>query len=119
MITIKDDHDFLQRAMKAYDNPSAISIEEFNKDLYLLVNIKKFIRKYHSKEEVNVRRLVNYFVVFYNCFGSDATDLLFYKMPEKEFRAIAIPIMSFLGHATSDIPDDDINTSIIQDLIEL
>ncbi len=119
MHTIKDDHEFLDRAMKAYNNPSCITIEEFNRDLYLITNIRKSIRKYVNQEEVNIRRLVNYFVVLYNCFGATATELLLYKIEEKELVAVIIPVISYLGWGTSDLPDGEINISIVQDLIEL
>lgn len=116
---IKDDHEYLERAMKAYNNPSCITIEEFNRDLYLITNIRKSIRKYNAKEEVNIRRLVNYFVVLYNCFGSTATDLLLYKIEEPELVSVIIPVISYLGWGTSDLPAVEINISIVQDLIEL
>lgn len=119
MHKIKDDHEFLDKAMKAYNNPSCITIEEFNRDLYLITNIRKSIRKYVNQEEVNVRRLVNYFVVLYNCFGATATELLLYKIEEVEFVAVIIPVISYLGWGTSDLPESEINTSIVQDLIEL
>ncbi len=116
---IKDDHEFLDRAMKSYNNPSCITIEEFNRDLYLITNIRKAIRKYVNQEEVNVRRLVNYFVVLYNCFGGTATELLLYKIEETELVAVIVPVVTYLGWGVSDLPECEINTSIIQDLIEL
>lgn len=119
MHTIKDDHDFLATAMKAYDNPSCITVDEFNRDLYMITNIRKSIRKYLNAEEVNIRLLVNYFVVLYNCFGSKATELLFYKITEKEHKAVMIPIITFIGRAGADVPVEDINTSIVQELMAL
>lgn len=119
MNQIKDDHDFMVIAMKSYDNPSCITIDEFNKDLYTITLIKKYIRKFNSGDQINIRKLVNYFVIFYNCFGNSATDLLLYKLSDKEFLSVMIPIMVYLGRETINIPREDINTAIIQELLEL
>ncbi len=119
MNKIKDDHDFMVIAMKSYDNPSCISVDEFNKDLYTITLIKKYIRKFNSGENINIRKLVNYFVIFYNCFGNSATNLLFYKLPENEFVSVMVPIMVYLGREPINIPREDINTAIIQELLEL
>lgn len=106
--------------MKAYDNPSAITIEEFNSDLFMIMSIRKFIRKYLvSPEEVNVRKLVNYFVVVYNCFGKTATDLIYYKLNSEELLSVAIPIIVFLGWDVNHIPEPPINSSIVQELLQL
>jgi hypothetical protein len=119
MNQIKDDHDFMVIAMKSYDNPSCITIDEFNKDLYTITLIKKYIRKFNSGDQINIRKLVNYSVIFYNCFGNSATDLLLYKLSDKEFLSVMIPIMVYLGRETINIPREDINTAIIQELLEL
>jgi hypothetical protein len=118
-MTIKDDHEFLSIAMKSYDNPSCISIEEFNKDLYTITLIKKYIRKFNSGEDINIRKLINYFVIFYNCFGSAATQMMFYKLPEIQYQSVIVPIALYLGRETINIPREDINTKIIQELLEL
>lgn len=117
--TIKDDHDFMVLAMKSYDNPSCISVDEFNKDLYTITSIKKYIKKFNSGEEINVRKLVNYFVVFYNCFGNTATDLLMYKLDDNQYISVMVPIIAYLGRGIINIPIEEINTKIIQELLQL
>lgn len=116
---IKDDHDFMLTAMKSYDNPSCISIDEFNKDLYTITLIKKYIRKFNSGDEINIRKLVNYFVIFYNCFGNSATKLLLYKMSEIEYVSIIAPIVAYLGRDVINISMEQLNTKIIKELVEL
>ena len=119
-MNIKDEHDFLERAMKAYDNPSAITIEEFNRDLNMVLTIRKFIKKFlTTPEELNVRKLVNFVVVVHNCFGSTAIDLLLYKIKDPEYLGVLVPIIAFIGWDISSIPECTINSSIVQELIEL
>jgi hypothetical protein len=117
---IKDDADFLSVGMKAYDNPSCVTTEEFNLDLSQYIYIKKNIKKY-LVDDTNLRRLVNMVVVYYNCFGSSATDLLLYKVPEQEFREILLPIMTYLGWYDDQIASLNcpLNISVINQLVEL
>lgn len=117
--TINNDHDFMVLAMKSYDNPSCISVDEFNKDLYTITSIKKYIRKFNSGEEINIRKLVNYFVVFYNCFGNSATDLLIYKLSDVEYVSVMAPIIAYLGRGVINISLEQINTKIVKELLEL
>lgn len=119
MSPIVSDHDFLCRAMRSYDNPSCITTDEFNRDLYTLVTIKKTLKKYHAGADVNVRRMVNYFVLVYNCFGKEATNLILYKIKEPELLGIVLPIVAFLGYEVIGHISCDLNTSIIQELLQL
>jgi alpha-D-ribose 1-methylphosphonate 5-phosphate C-P lyase len=117
---IKDDNEFLTKAMKAYDNRSAITIDEFNQDLGNAVSIRKFIKRYLTEpDSVNVRKMVNYVVVFYNCFGSVSAQLLLYKINEPEHLGVLVPIVSMIGWDISEYPECPINSSIVHDLIHL
>lgn len=116
---IQSDHDFLDRAMKFYDNPSCFTLDEFMTDLNGPVRIKRYLKKYHNSDEVNIRKLINQFVVFYNCFGSAATQLFLYKVREAEYMAIAIPIMAYLGWVIPEYDTSEVNNRIIRDLLEL
>lgn len=96
---IKSDAEYLEVAMKSYDNPSCLTIEEFNRDLAQYIHIKKTIRKYHQDPAL-LRKLVNLVVIFYNCFGTRGTDLLLYKTPEEDVLGVLIPIILYLGRST-------------------
>ena len=117
---IKTDHEYLEVAMRAYDNPSCITLEEFNKDLNQYIVIKKSIRKYYNSPE-NLRKLVNQLVIFYNCFGIAGTELLLYKVHEPDILAVLIPIIMYLGMTTEtvDLVTVALNIDTIKQLTDL
>lgn len=117
---IQTDEQFLQVAMKSYDNPSAITIDDFNKDLSQIISIKKSVRRYNS-DNSSLRKLVNQLVIFYNVFGTSATDILIYKVHEKDILENLIPIILYLGRSTQSIDSIQVtlNTDIIRQLSEM
>lgn len=119
-MTIKTEHEYLELAMRAYDNPACITLDEFNRDLNQYVHIKKTVRKYYVDASI-LRKLVNQVVIYYNCFGSAGTDLLLYKIHEEDILATLIPIIIYLGRSTQSLDRINIslNTDIVQRLSEL
>lgn len=112
---IINDHDYLDVAMKAYDNPSCITMEEFNKDLNQYIHIKKGARRYLTNEKT-LRKFVNQVVIYYNCFGKAGTDLLLYKTHEEDVLAVLIPVILYLGRSTTTL--ESINVSLNIDIIK-
>lgn len=117
---IKNDHEYLEVAMRAYDNPSCLTIDEFNRDLNQYIHIKKAVRRYHV-DNTCLRRLVNQLIIYYNCFGSVGTDLLLYKTKEDDILEVLIPIIMYLGRTTDSIQSvsTSLNMTVIQQLSEL
>lgn len=114
---IKNDHEFLDVAMKAYDNPSCITIDEFNRDLNSYIFIKKTARKYIQDPD-KLRQLVNQMVIFYNCFGNPGTDLLLYKIDEDDVLGVLVPIILYLGWSTTTLESIQVtlNTNVLEQL---
>ena len=106
--------------MKAYDNPSAITIEDFNKDLSQIVSIKKSVRRY-AVDNSSLRKLVNQLVIFYNVFGTTGTEMLLYKVKEQDILSMLVPIILYLGRSTQtlDTITVTLNTDIIRQLSEM
>jgi hypothetical protein len=108
---IKTDHEYLEVAMRSYDNPSCITLDEFNKDLNQYIHIKKAVRKYKADSSV-LRKLVNQVVIYYNCFGNAGTDLLIYKTKEHDILEVLIPIILYLGRSTASIENLNVTLNI-------
>jgi hypothetical protein len=117
---IKNDHEYLEVAMRAYDNPSCLTLEEFNKDLNQYIHIKKAVRRYHV-DNSTLRKLVNQLVIYYNCFGTQGTDLLLYKTHETDVLEVLIPIIMYLGRGTTTVDTIRVtlNMKVIKQLSEL
>ena len=70
-------------AIKNYENPQAITREDFDKDLNHFRYIKRLLKRYKSSGELKVHLLINHFIILYNIFGDAATPMLFYKIEEE------------------------------------
>jgi hypothetical protein len=75
-----NDQNFLLFAIKHYENPQAVTKEDFDKDLNHFKYIKRLLKRYKNSGELRVHLLINHFIVLYNIFGDAATPMLFYKI---------------------------------------
>jgi hypothetical protein len=82
---IRDDNEYVLKAMHCYENSSCIAFDEFKEDLNRVTTIRKCISKYLEGEELNVRLVLNHFIVVFNVFGSYGYDLLKYKLEPKHY----------------------------------
>ena len=73
---------FLLFAIKNYENPQAVSVDDFEKDLNIFRYIKRLLRKYKNGSDLKVHLLINHFIILYNIFGDAATPMLFFKLDE-------------------------------------
>lgn len=91
-----NDQNFLLFAIKHYENPQAVTKEDFDKDLNHFKYIKRLLKRYKNTGELRVHLLINHFIVLYNIFGDAATPMLFYKI-EKELWSIMKTFIIFLN----------------------
>ena len=109
-------------AIKYYDNPSAVTKEDFLDDLRRFKYIKRLINKYLKNGEVKLHLLLNHIIIVYNVFNEAATPLLFFKM-DKEYWSIIKSIMIFLERYPSveseTLKQRPINEQIIKELKSL
>ena len=79
-----NEKNFLLYAMKHYDNPQCVEVEEFTDDLRKIKYIKRLFNQYAMDGTLKERLLLNHIIVFYNVFPvRAATRILFYKIEDK------------------------------------
>jgi len=78
-----NEENFLLFAIKNYENPQAVTKEDFDKDLHHFKYIKRLLKKYKNTGELKTHLLLNHFIILYNIFGEATTPMLFFKI-EKE-----------------------------------
>jgi hypothetical protein len=71
---------FVLFAIKHYENPQAVTEEDFHKDLNHFKYIKRLLKRYKSTGILKTHLLINHFIVLYNIFGDATTPMLFYKI---------------------------------------
>ena len=83
-----NEENFLLFAIKHYENPSALTKEDFEKDLNHFKYIKRLLKRYKGSGELKVHLLLNHFIILYNIFGDATTPMLFFKIDQSLWSAI-------------------------------
>ena len=78
-----NESNFFLFAIKHYENPQAVTKDDFEKDLNHFKYIKRLLKRYQREGDLKTHLLLNHFITLYNIFGEATTPMLFYKM-EKE-----------------------------------
>ena len=73
---------FLLFAIKNYENPQAVTKDDFDKDLNHFKYIKRLLKRYKNTCELKTHLLLNHFIILYNIFGDATTPMLFFKIEE-------------------------------------
>ena len=112
---------FLLFAIKNYENPQAVTREDFDKDLNHFKYIKRLLKRYKSTVELKTHLLLNHFIVLYNIFGEATTPMLFYKIDEQELWSCLKTFVVFLDKLPefphTYIHDLDTDDNCMQELI--
>jgi len=78
-----NEDNFLLFAIKNYENPQAVTKDDFNRDLNHFKYIKRLLKKYIKTGEIRTHLLINHFIVLYNVFGEATNPMLFFKIEEE------------------------------------
>ena len=102
-----NEDNYILFAIKYYDNPQAITKEDFFEDLSRFKYIKKLLRRYVKSGELKTTLLINHFIIVFNVFNDAALPLLFFKI-EKELWPLVKTFITFLGRLP-EYPKSDIH----------
>jgi hypothetical protein len=78
-----NEDNFLLFAIKNYENPQAVTKDDFHKDLNHFKYIKRLLKRYKKTGDLKTHLLINHFIVLYNIFGEATTPMLFFKLDEE------------------------------------
>ena len=103
---------FLLFAIQNYNNPQAVTKDDFDRDINHFKYIKRLLKRYKANGELKTHLILNHFIILYNIFGDATTPMLFYKL-EKELWSPVKSFVVFLNRLPEyprcyihDIPDD-------------
>ncbi len=91
-----NEDNFLLFAIKNYENPQAVTKEDFEKDLNHFKYIKRLLKRYKKSGELKTHLILNHFIILYNIFGEATTPMLFFKI-EKELWSALKSFIIFLN----------------------
>ena len=78
-----NDDNYLIFAIKHYDNPQAVTYEDFLNDMKKFKYVKRLLKRYKKTGDLKSHLILNHFIVLYNIFGEAATPMLFHKIEEE------------------------------------
>ena len=117
-----NEDNFLLFAIKNYENPQAVTKEDFEKDLNHFKYIKRLLRRYRNGEELKIHLLLNHFIILYNIFNEATTPMLFFKIEEELWPTIKSFII-FLGklpeYPKSGIHDVQVDINCLKELYKI
>jgi len=97
-----NDDNFLLFAIKHYDNPNAMTKDDFFEDLKRFKYIKRLLKRYDKTGILKTHLLLNHIIVVYNIFGDAATPILFFKI-ETQYWKYLKSFMLFLNRLEEDV----------------
>jgi hypothetical protein len=117
-----NEDNFLLFAIKHYENPQAVTKEDFDKDLNHFKYIKRLLKRYRNTGELKTHLLLNHFIILYNIFGEAATPMLFFKI-EKDLWTVMKTFIVFLGrlpeYPKSDIHNIKVDLNCMKELYKI
>jgi hypothetical protein len=117
-----NEDNYILFAIKHYDNPQAITQDDFFDDLSRFKYIKKLLRRYVKSGELKTTLLINHFIIVFNIFNDAALPLLFFKI-ERELWSSMKTFLLYLNRIPeypksflNDIPIDEKCLKILESI---
>ena len=83
-----NENNYMLFAIKFYDNPHALTKEEFEDDLKRIKYVKRLLKRYKNTGVLKTHLILNHLTVLFNVFGEASVPLLFYNLEEDLWPAI-------------------------------
>jgi hypothetical protein len=83
-----NEDNYLIFAIKFYDNPQAITMEDFQSDLKRIRYVKRLLKKYRNTGELRTHLILNHLTILFNVFNDATVPLLFYNLDRDLWPAI-------------------------------
>ena len=113
---------FLLFAIKNYENPQAVTKEDFDRDLNHFKYIKRLLKRYKNTGDLKTHLLLNHFIILYNIFGEATTPMLFHII-EKDLWPSMKTFIMFLGklpeYPKSHIHDIQVDLYCLKELYKI
>ena len=117
-----NEDNFLLFAIKHYENPQAVTREDFDKDLNHFKYIKRLLKRYKNTGQLKTHLLHNHFIILYNIFGEATTPMLFFKI-EKDLWSSLKSFIIFLNklpeYPKSDIHNIQVDLYCLSELYKI
>lgn len=114
-----NENNYIMFAIKHYENPHAVTQEDFYEDLKRFKWIKRLLKRYKTTGILKSHLLMNHFIILYNVFGEAATPLLFFKI-DRDLWPVIKSFVVYLGrlpeYPRSTLHDISLDEDCLKDL---
>lgn len=83
-----NESNYMLFAIKFYNNPQAVTREDFEDDLKRIRYIKRLLKRYKTTGELKTHLILNHLIILFNVFSDAAVPLLFYNLEEELWPSI-------------------------------
>ena len=114
-----NDDNFILFAIKNYENPQAVTKEDFDKDLNHFKYIKRLLKRYKNTGVLKTHLLLNHFIILYNIWGEATTPMLFFKIDQdlwSSMKAFIMFLNRFAEYPKSHIHDIQVDIECLKEL---
>ena len=98
-----NENNYLLFAIKFYDNPQAVTKEDFEDDLKRIKYIKRLLKRYKNTGVLKTHLILNHLIVLFNVFNDATVPLLLYNLEKDLWPAIKSFLM-FLNRIPESPP---------------
>ena len=106
-----NDKNYLMLAIKHYDNPHSVTLDDFMEDMKKFKYLKRLLKRYVKTGVLRTNLILNHLIVLYNVFGEGTLPLLMYKL-EKEYWPVLKTFIIYLNRYSEDQPGSLHNVTI-------
>jgi hypothetical protein len=114
-----NENNYIMFAIKHYENPHAVTQEDFYEDLKRFKWIKRLLKRYKTTGILKSHLLMNHFIILYNVFGEATTPLLFFKI-DRDLWPVIKSFVVYLGrlpeYPRSTLHDIPLDEDCLRDL---
>ena len=114
-----NDDNFILFAIRNYENPQAVTKEDFDKDLNHFKYIKRLLKRYKNTGVLKTHLLLNHFIILYNIWGEATTPMLFFKIDKdlwSSMKAFIMFLNRFPEYPRTYIHDIQVDIECLKDL---
>ena len=77
-----NENNYMLFAIKFYNNPHALTKDDFEDDLKRIKYVKRLLKRYKNTGVLKTHLILNHLIVLFNVFDDAAVPLLFYNLEE-------------------------------------
>lgn len=115
-----NENNYLLFAIKFYNNPQALTREDFEDDLKRIKYVKRLLKRYKNTGVIKTHLVLNHLTILFNVFDDAAVPLLFYNLERdlwpsiKSFLLFLNRIPEYPKSIIDEIKEDEYCLSLLE-----